>query len=327
VHDGTLSHADTIATGRQQGGDVAGSGALPNLVIVGVSKAGTTTLFDVLARHPQVCPSSTKETRYFQAIRYGEPLAPVDTYRAYFRACAGRPVVMECTPDYFYGGAATATAIRDVCDDPRVVVILREPVARVISFFRFLRARLQLPADMTLEDYVARCATVPDEAMNERANNVWTGVWGGHYERFLPAWLDEYGDRCRVEFFDDLVADPATLVGGLCDWLGIDPVELAESPVATRNATVAYRSPVVQRAAARLAKAARPVLHRYPRLAARARAAYETVNERPDEPEPVPDRLREDLRTLYAPGLLELRDQLTAAGVRRLPPWLAAGSR
>lgn len=294
----------------------------PNLVIVGVSKAGTTTLFDLLARHPQVCPSSTKETRYFQAVRYGEPLAPLDTYRAYFRGCRGEPVVMECTPDYFYGAAPTAEAISDVCDDPRVVVILREPTARLISFFRFLRARLQLPAEMTIEDYVARCAAVPDDAMNDRANNVWTGVWGGHYGRFLPAWLEGYGDRCRVEFFDDLVAAPDLLVGGLCRWLGIDPLPEDLGQVETRNATVAYRSPVVQRSAAALAKAARPILHRYPRLAARARSTYQAVNERPDAPEPVSDDVRERLRALYAPGRALLREQLIGAGVTRLPDWL-----
>jgi hypothetical protein len=297
----------------------------PNLVIVGVSKAGTTTLFDLLAEHPQVCPSSTKETRYFQAVRYGEPLAPIDTYRAYFRACRDESVVMECTPDYFYGGTPTAEAISDVCDDPRVVIILREPVARLVSFFRFLRARLQLPAEMTLEEYVARCAELPDEAMNDRANNVWTGVWGGHYDRFLPAWLDEYGDRCRIEFFDDLAAQPDRLMEDLCGWLGIDPPPPDGGQAERRNATVAYRSPMVQRGAAALAKAARPVLLRYPRLAARARRTYEAVNERPDAPEPVPDDLRERLQALYAPGVASLRGQLVAAGVSRLPGWLDGG--
>jgi hypothetical protein len=294
----------------------------PNLVIVGVSKAGTTTLFDLLSRHPQVCPSSTKETRYFQAVRYGEELAPMDTYRAYFRGCGGEPVVMECTPDYFYGGTPTAEAISDVCDDPRVVVILREPVARLISFFRFLRARLQLPSDMTIQDYVARCSAVADDAMNDRANNIWTGVWGGHYERFLPAWIEEYGDRCRVEFFDDLVAEPDRLVAGLCQWVGIDPPADGPGPVETRNATVAYRSPIVQRGAAALAKAARPVLHRYPRLAARARSTYQAVNERPDAAEPIGEDVRQQLQALYAPGLPLLREQLVAAGVTGLPDWL-----
>src|SRR4051812_47367914 len=84
---------------------------LPNLVIAGFSKCGTTTLFNLLATHPDVHPASTKETRYFQPVRYGEPLAPVEDYRRYFRGYAGQRVVMECTPDYVYGGERTAQAI------------------------------------------------------------------------------------------------------------------------------------------------------------------------------------------------------------------------
>ena len=44
---------------------------LPNLVIAGVPKAGTTSLFNYLAQHPDICPSDVKETRYFEPLRYG----------------------------------------------------------------------------------------------------------------------------------------------------------------------------------------------------------------------------------------------------------------
>ena len=151
--------------------------ALPNFIVIGVSRAGTTTLFNAMAAHPQVCSSTAKETRYFQAVRYGEPLAPLAEYQAYFRRYAGEPVTMECTPDYFYGGAATAHAIKQVCD-PRVTIILREPIDRLISFFRFMQVRLQVPADMTLEQYVERCQAVPETQINARTNNVYTGLVG-----------------------------------------------------------------------------------------------------------------------------------------------------
>jgi hypothetical protein len=184
--------------------------ALPNFIIAGVSRAGTTTMFNALAAHPQVCSSTTKETRYFQAVRYGEPLAPLSEYQSYFRRCGAQPVTMECTPDYFYGGAATAAAIKSVCD-PRIAIILREPISRLISFYRFMQSRLQIPQDMSLQQYVERCLAVPDADINDRANNVYTGLWGGQYARVLPDWLAAYPGRCDVYFFDDLVADP-------CGW-------------------------------------------------------------------------------------------------------------
>lgn len=295
---------------------------LPNFVIAGFSKCGTTTLFNLLATHPQVHAASTKETRYFQPVRYGEPLPPLDDYRRYFRGHAGQPVVMECTPDYVYGGARTAAAIRDACK-PRVTVIVREPVSRAHSFFRFLRSRLQLPADMTFADYVDACLAMPDDVMNRRDNNRWTGVWGGRYADVLPAWFETYGADCRLSFFDDLVQRPRGLVAEICRWLAIDPAGVRAEQASADNASVAYRSPGIQRAAARLAKAARPVLHFHPGLAARARRAYSAVNERAAPPEPVDEAVRARLDDYYRPSLVRLHAILTERGQRDLPSWLA----
>jgi hypothetical protein len=300
---------------------MAGAAPLPNFVIVGVSKAGTTTLFNALSRHPDIHPASTKETRYFQGIRYGEPLAPLDTYRAFFRGHAGQAVTMECTPDYFYGAGPTARAIKEVCD-PRVAVILRDPVTRLVSFFRFLRSRLQLPADMTLAEYVDRCLGVSDDQMNRRDANVWTGVWGGHYARFLPDWQSTYGDRCHLLFFEDLVVAPAAVLDRACRWLGVAEGSIGAQPGAD-NATVDYRSPQAQRLAARAAKLARPVLHRFPALAQGARRAYGSVNEREATAEAIPPELVHELREHYADSNRSLKSQLARSDVTELPEWLS----
>jgi hypothetical protein len=299
---------------------------LPNLVIAGFSKCGTTTLFNLLATHPDVHAASTKETRYFQPLRYGEALAPLDDYRRYFRGYDGQRIVMECTPDYVYGGERTARAIHDVCA-PRIAVIAREPVGRAHSFFRFLRSRLQLPVDMTFGDYVDRCLAMPDADMHQRENNAYTGVWGGRYADVLPAWWDVYGDDCRVLFFDDLVSRPEQLVADVCGWLSIDPAGVQPDDATADNASVAYRSPALQRTAARLAKAARPVLHFHPGLAARARRAYSAVNETQAAPEPIEGDVRARLDDYYRPSLTLLHDLLVARGVTRLPSWLVAVHR
>jgi hypothetical protein len=296
------------------------SGTVPNFIIVGVSRAGTTTLFNALAAHPQVCGSSTKETRYFQAVRYDEPLAPIADYQAYFRRCAGQPVTMECTPDYFYGGAATATAIKETCD-PRVTIILREPIARLVSYYRFMQARLQVPRDMSLQDYVGRCQALPESAMNLRSNNVYTGLWGGQYARALPAWLETYPGRCDIYFFDDLVADPAALLADQCARLGIDQVAI--DPVnQLDNASTGYRSPTAQRVAALAARRSRALFRRHPALYVKARRAYEAVNQRTTPTAPVADAARREIRAIYRPWNDLLAQQLRDAGIGAMPAWL-----
>jgi Sulfotransferase domain len=295
--------------------------ALPNYIIVGVSRAGTTTVFNALSTHPQVCSSSTKETRYFQAVRYGEALPPLAEYQSYFRRFSGQPVTMECTPDYFYGGAATAAAIKAVCD-PRISIILREPISRLISFFGFMQARLQVPSDMTLEAYVERCQAVPDAEINDRANNVWTGVWGGQYARYLTDWLEAFPGRCDIYFFDDLIADPAAVLADQCRRLGIDPAGVTINAEA-ENTSAGYRSPAAQRLAASAAKRSRALFRRYPSLYARSRQVYEAVNQREPEQTPIAAVARRSVSAIYQPWNDLLAQQLRDSGHDRLPEWLA----
>jgi hypothetical protein len=296
------------------------STALPNFIIVGVSRAGTTTLFNALAAHPQVCSSATKETRYFQAARYGEPLAPLAEYQSYFRRYDGQPVTMEATPDYFYGGADTAAAIKAVCD-PRVTIILREPISRLISFFRFMQVRLQVPGDMTLQSYVERCLAVPDSAINQRANNVWTGLWGGQYARLLPEWLASFPGRCDIYFFDDLLAAPGLVVADQCRKLGIDPAGATAHPE-PENTSAGYRSPTAQRVAAIAAKRSRALFRRYPSLYSQTRRVYEAINQRESDVTPIAETARRSVSAIYQPWNDLLAQQLRDAGHDRLPAWL-----
>src|SRR4051794_6897093 len=77
---------------------------LANLVVIGVNKAGTTSLFDYLGRHPDIGLSDVKELRYFSPLRYGESLEPLASYAEHFDHCLQERYAVEATPSYFYGG-------------------------------------------------------------------------------------------------------------------------------------------------------------------------------------------------------------------------------
>ena len=166
-----------------------------NTVIVGVNKAGTTSLFVSLSGHPAVAASSVKETRYFLPARWGRPLEPVQVYEDYFRDVGDRPVRLEATPSYFYGGEPLVQAMHELLGRPKVVVVLREPVSRLVSFFTFQKARLRLPADMTLGEYVAAGDRFGAADFRDPDKEPWFGFRGGCYADYLPAWLDASGRR------------------------------------------------------------------------------------------------------------------------------------
>src|SRR5580765_445608 len=87
----------------------AGAGAhrFANFVIGGTEKAGTTSVFDYLSAHPQVCTSSRKETDFFRNGYTGNPEVDARRYGSFFERCDSRtPVIAEASPGYL-GEAAT----------------------------------------------------------------------------------------------------------------------------------------------------------------------------------------------------------------------------
>lgn len=298
---------------------------LPNFVIAGVNKAGTTSLFSYLVRHSQVCGSSVKETCYFLPIRYGEEPAPLERYRQFFTACRDADVVMESTPGYFYGGGEMADAMRRSLDDLKVAIILREPVSRLLSFFRFQKSMLALPATMTLDEYIAACDRVPTTQLRmDRTLNPWFGIEGGRYDRYLEGWLTTFGTNVRILFFDDLVTDPLGTVEGLGTWLGLDASEFQRLEFATENRTMSFRSGVAQRSALAVNQRLEGLFRARPRLKRRLREMYQRVNAQPSA-ETVPAGLKDELHARYRASNQVVGSQLYAAGYSTLPPWLEPG--
>ncbi len=60
---------------------------LANLIIAGVNKAGTTSLFYYLSAHPEICGSKDKETCYFLPLLYDQQVAPISEYEKQFSHC------------------------------------------------------------------------------------------------------------------------------------------------------------------------------------------------------------------------------------------------
>ncbi len=293
-----------------------------NTVIAGVNKAGTTSLFVSLSSHPQVAPAAVKETRYFLPARYGQPLEPVSVYESYFEAAGERPVRLEATPSYFYGGRALVDRMIEVCGAPKAIVVLREPVDRLMSFFSFQKARLRVPEEMTLEEYVATGDTISDEAFGtDPEAERWFGFRGGSYADYLPAWRDALGDDLRIVFFDALMAEPADVLYDLSSWLHIDPDAFPAESLSSENRTTGFRNRGFQRVALAFNHRFEKFLRRHYGLKQRLRAVYYRLNGRKAD-ESVPDTVRAALRERYREPNARLAEQLRNMGITELPGWL-----
>jgi hypothetical protein len=297
---------------------VPGDGATV-AIIAGVNKAGTTSLFVSLAARPDVAAAVVKETRFFLPARYGLAVGTAADYASYFPDRPG--LRLEASPSYCYGGRAVAERIAATVDDPRIILVLREPVARAISFFTFQKARLRLPADLDLAGYLEAADRLGPEAFTDPDNEPWFAVGGGRYADWLPDWYDVFGtERVHVVFFEDLVADSGRVLGAVTDRLGLAPSSSADA-LSSENRTTGFRVAALQRLALAGNDRFERVLRRHPQIKRRIRAAYYRLNGRPIA-EPVPPAVRAGLVERFREPNARLAAQLQAAGVE-LPGWLA----
>jgi hypothetical protein len=298
------------------------AGAVANALIAGVNKAGTTSLFVTLAGHPDIAPATVKETRYFLPARWGRPLEPRSVYEAYWAGAGAAPVRLEATPGYFSGGPDLVAAVRRVCGAPKIVVVLREPVARLVSYFTFQQMRLRLPATMTLTEYLARADALDATDFRDPDHEVWFGARGGMYADALPDWTGEFGADVGVFFFEDLVGDPAATVARVAAFLGVDPARLPTPGLGSENRTSGFRNPVLQRVALGINDRFEPVLRRHHGLKERLRSAYLRVNGRAVRTTVTPAERAAAAERFVDPNA-RLAAQLRALGVADLPEWLS----
>jgi hypothetical protein len=229
-------------------GAKAGAHTLPNLLIVGAMRSGTTTAYRVLSEHPEIFMSPWKEPDFLglegKRPTYSGPgdevinrqaVVSEGAYRELFRDGANYPWRGEASTSYLYSAAAVR-GIRRHIDDPRLVLLLRDPVDRAFSAYQYMRGQDREPYD-TFD------AALADE--ERRIADGWSPMWhyrrASHYKPQVERLFDAFpSDRIHVTLFEDLYDRPDEAFGSIFSWLGVD--DSFEVPVGAHNRSGAARS-------------------------------------------------------------------------------------
>lgn len=216
---------------------------LPNLLIGGVHKAGTTSLHTYLSMHPQVCGSLIKELAFLLPARYNKPVPDNLTYASNFKNYSNEKYILETTPSYLYGGNSLLNVIDErLGKDIKVIMILRDPSDRFLSFYRHCITKLEIPATTTLEEFIAQSSPVNSGVRNDDDVNHHTqGLVEGNYAAYLPLWIEHYGDNLLILFFDELSKDTSGTMKKICKFLDIDFNFYEPSDFTIENRTVDYK--------------------------------------------------------------------------------------
>lgn len=221
---------------------------LPDLIIAGAPKSGTSSVFRWLADHPDVVGSTEKETYFFvdPGTHMYDPLHHFTSggpsgFTAFFPPEAQRAkIVIESTPSYLYQDLALREIPR-LPSKPHVVFLLREPVSQIKSLYTYFRENWNwIPADMSFPAFVeASRAGTHDFKGNELARHA---VRNGAYVDFLLRWREACGsERVHVFLFDEFVADERGFMRRLAVRFGIDPSFYDDYAFPRENETYAVR--------------------------------------------------------------------------------------
>lgn len=103
----------------------------PAFLGIGAQKAGTTTLHNLLAQQPQIFVPPCKEVHYF-SLHYAQGLA---WYADHFAGAGATQVIGEITPYYLFHPQAARRIFNDLGSSVKIVVLLRDPLARTLSHY------------------------------------------------------------------------------------------------------------------------------------------------------------------------------------------------
>ena len=300
---------------------------VPNLLVAGVTKTGTTSLYWYLTQHPDVCrPKGCKEIDFFTPMRRGEPpLGDVEAYGAFFAACAGERYRLDASPQYFDGGRALVEAVRRYTPNARVLVLLRDPVERLWSHYRDIKSKDKLADNMPFRKFFECGVAVHGTNGSRQQHTNFRATSLGCYAEYLRDWFDVFDDRVGVLFHEHLVRDAQAFTAEICVWLGIDPAVTRGFDYEVRNRTVDPRSVAFSRFAYAVNRRVGPTLRKVPTAKRVAREVYAVLNRRGDGEQLGQDD-RRAMEHFYAPGIAALRDELRRRGYDDLPAWLGGAA-
>ncbi|MGH2994751.1 MAG: sulfotransferase family protein [Gaiellaceae bacterium] len=272
---------------------------LPDFLVIGAYKSGTTALHAALRRHPQVFVPERKGPSFFAfdgAPATDRPLPPgtvrrLEDYERLFEGANEKLVAGEVSPEYL-ANPWSCGRISERVPEAKLVAILRNPVERAYSdFLMYVRDGLEH----------AGFGQALDEQVERRRAGSATGYYveTGFYGHQLRPYFDAFPrDRIHVILFEDFAADPKGELGRLFAFLGVDPALARPSERAVNVSGVPRNAAVgaVIRAGRRLAPVL-PAAVRGPAKAVLARG-LDRPSLLPDERRRLVEAYREDVAEL-----------------------------
>ncbi|MBI5055575.1 MAG: sulfotransferase [Nitrospirae bacterium] len=300
---------------------------MPNFLIIGAQRSGTTALYHFLKRHPQIFMPGIKEPKFFlfddrmpdfndthdreaAVARYKTMFSRSVTnfadYAALFQQVKNEKAVGEASPHYLYSPEAPLR-ISKLIPEVKLIAVLRDPVDRAYSNY-FLDIA-EFGGEMLISDFVL--------AINEEnidTEDIWSGsrhyARKGFYYTQLMRYLKIFSrERVKVYLYEELKDDPVAVVKDIFKFLDVDDTFVPDNifnkyTEAINNSESSPRCLI------------KSILKYFPPN--RLTRSFDSKDNKPVR-QPIPPEVRKYLVQIYRKDILGLQDLIQ----RDLSKWLA----
>lgn len=201
---------------------------LPNFLIIGAAKSGTSSLYRYISQHPDIFMSPVKEPHFF-GYEDAPPQAQgpddfvntaitnIDAYKELFAGVTAERAIGEASPTYLYLPRAQER-IRVHVPGAKLIAILRHPADRAFSaYMHVMRDHRETAVDFR------EALSLEDERIAANWGPIWHYTAAGFYSQQLSRFYEHFDrDQIRVYLYDDFAENPVRLVQDIFDFLGVD---------------------------------------------------------------------------------------------------------
>ena len=188
---------------------------------IGIMKAGSTWIFEVLKEHPQICVSTQKEIQFFDKDR--NYIKGIGWYKKFFSNCQSDKIKGEFSPGYL-SSPKVPERIYNNFPKAKLIVCLRNPVEAIISCYRF---------SVTRRNHLSLYPNF-SEAIHKDKGLLDNFLYARHLKRYFSFFSKE---NILILIYDDLKSNPADFIKKIYNFLNVDSQFIPEICKTKKNVT------------------------------------------------------------------------------------------
>ena len=202
---------------------------LPNFLIIGAAKSGTTSLYNYLKQHPEIYMSPVKEPYFFTFMNEKVDLkGPFDKatqeqiitnikdYKKLFEKVKDEKAIGECSNSYLFFYEKSGKNIKDIIPDCKIIAILRNPIERAFSHY----------TQMVMIGHENLSFREAIDSEEKRKKNGWRWhyqyIGQSMYSKQLSWYISNFGRKnVKIYLFEDIKNNPEKLLEDIFDFLKV----------------------------------------------------------------------------------------------------------